>query len=256
VSISVIEISAARRRLTLGTLFAIGTGAALLALGVVLIAGRAGFDRRFAMTAAIVYLLGGATLVLRIRAFHPFDRFGLPNAVTLVRLGLSCLFAGLTLEAAFGRPTDEVLWLFVGLAVVALVLDGIDGALARRFAIASRFGARFDMEVDALLIALLSALVFLLDKVGTWVLLIGALRYLFVLFGHVWPALTRPLPASFRRKAISVVQGIALTGLLSPAIESPLSAWIAAGALLLLGYSFAHDVIWLTRRTEAHARGA
>jgi multidrug efflux pump subunit AcrA (membrane-fusion protein) len=38
------------------------------------------------------------------------------------------------------------------------MLDGVDGWLARRHEIASRFGARFDMEVDALLILALSVL--------------------------------------------------------------------------------------------------
>ena len=37
-------------------------------------------------------------------------------------------------------------------------LDGVDGWLARRSGIASAFGARFDMEIDALLILVLAVL--------------------------------------------------------------------------------------------------
>lgn len=254
------DLAAQQRRLTVGALAAIGTGVVVLAMGGHAIGRAAGFDWHFSAIALLLYLLGGALLVTRIRAFHPFDRFGLPNAVTLSRLGIASLFAGLAQEAALiDRPPDWVLWLFVGLAVLALVLDGIDGALARRFNLASPFGARFDMEVDALFILLLSVLVFLLDKVGAWVLLIGALRYLFVVASHAWPALSEPLPPSWRRKTVSVVQGIFLSGVLSPLIEPPLSSWIALASLAMLSYSFAVDVAWLAARhrdqePEAQAR--
>lgn len=241
--------------MTLGTLAAIGTGVVLVALGGHAIAQAAGFDWRFGTAALLLYGLGGLLLVARIRAFHPFDRFGLPNAVTLSRLGIASLFAGLALEAAFiEKPPAWVLWLFFALAVLALVLDGVDGALARRFRIASRFGARFDMEVDALFILLLSVLAFLLDKVGLWALLIGWLRYLFVMAGHVWPVLNEPLPPSWRRKSVSVIQGIALSAVLSPLIEPPYSSAIAVASLAMLSYSFAVDVVWLMARQRAAER--
>ena len=65
----------------------------------------------------------------------------------------------------------------VGLAVVALVLDGVDGWVARRTGTVSALGARFDMEVDAFLILVLS--VYVAGSVGPWVLAIGAARYAF-----------------------------------------------------------------------------
>jgi phosphatidylglycerophosphate synthase len=40
-----------------------------------------------------------------------------------------------------------------------LALDGLDGWLARRFGLASAYGARFDMEVDGFLILVLALLV-------------------------------------------------------------------------------------------------
>ena len=44
----------------------------------------------------------------------------------------------------------------ITLATVALILDAVDGQVARRTATASPLGARFDMEVDAFLILVLS----------------------------------------------------------------------------------------------------
>ena len=39
-----------------------------------------------------------------------------------------------------------------------VLLDGVDGRLARKYGASSRFGARFDMEVDAVLICVLALL--------------------------------------------------------------------------------------------------
>jgi phosphatidylglycerophosphate synthase len=232
------------RRLLAATVGAVAAGAAFLSAGAAAIAAQAEFGWSFATAALWLYLAGGVTLVARIRPFHPFDRFGPANAVTLVRLMLASLFAGLALEMTVASvpPQAGILWLFVFLAAGALLLDGLDGALARRTGIASAFGARFDMEVDALLILLLSVLAWLLDKAGPWVLLSGALRYLFVAAGMVWPVLMRPLPPSWRRKTISVIQGGSLTLVLAPAVQCPLTCILAGGALALLVYSFAVDV--------------
>ena len=49
--------------------------------------------------------------------------------------------------------------LLIGLTVPALILDAVDGWLARRTRTATELGARFDMEVDAFLILALSVFV-------------------------------------------------------------------------------------------------
>jgi len=103
------------------------------------------------------------------------------------------------------------------------------------------------MGVDVMLIRLLWRRAWMLAKAGPWVLLIGALRYVFVAAGWLWPPLARALPPSFRRKVVCVVQGVSLAMLLAPIIAPPASNVIAAVALLLIVYSFAVDVIWLGR---------
>ena len=138
----------------------------------------------------------------------------------------------------------------VGLSTLALALDGLDGPLARRTSTESAFGARFDMELDAFLLLALSALVWRSGKVGTWVLFIGVLRYLFVLGGLLWPPLRGTLPLSLRRKVVCVVQGIVLVACLAPVTAAALATWLAATALLLLVYSFVVDTWWLARRAE------
>lgn len=193
----------------------------------------------FAYKAAAGYVVA-ATLVsaYATRSLAP-GAFGLANTVTLLRAALTALLLGIAYETA----TAEVLWFCVIVATIALVLDGVDGWLARRRHETSSFGARFDMETDAALMVVLSVLVWLFDRAGAWILLAGALRYVFIGV----PRLRRPLPASTRHKAACVVQLIALVVALGPIIPPPLAAAAAAAGLAVLVVSFALDVVWLLR---------
>ena len=65
----------------------------------------------------------------------------------------------------------------------------------------SAFGARFDMEVDALLILALSVLAWHHGEAGAWVLLSGLIRYGFLAAGWTWSWMQRALPPSRRRQA-------------------------------------------------------
>ncbi|GAB3562684.1 CDP-alcohol phosphatidyltransferase family protein [Amycolatopsis endophytica] len=133
----------------------------------------------------------------------------------------------------------------VVLAAVALALDAVDGRVARRTGTASPLGARFDMEVDAFLILVLSAAAAV--SLGPWVLAIGLMRYAFVAAGWAMPWLRGPLPPDLARKAVAAAQGIALVVVVADVLTW---SWtVAAGALAALGWSFGRDVIrlWRTR---------
>ncbi|MCV0394788.1 MAG: CDP-alcohol phosphatidyltransferase family protein [Rhizobiaceae bacterium] len=186
----------------------------------------------------------GAVVLARVETSHPFPDFGPANRVTLGRAALACLLATLVVMEAMAIPLLAFL-----ATVIILMLDGVDGWIARRTGTVSRFGARFDMEVDALLVLILSAAAWLDGKAGIWVLLLGLMRYAFVLAGAVWPALAADLPPSGRRKFVCVVQICILAALLLPQVTQPLSAWLALAALIALAWSFAVDVAWLLRRS-------
>jgi phosphatidylglycerophosphate synthase len=201
-----------------------------------------------AWTGLTIYLLAAA-LALASIGRHGGRSFGWPNGVTLVRLVATALVAGYAAETFTGlRPADGLATSFAMLAGAAILADGLDGWIARRHGPATPFGARFDMEVDALLIAILSALAYGLGKTGAWVLAIGAMRYAFVAAGRIWPWLARPLPPSFRRKAVCVVQGAALVALASPSVSGTPAVAIAAVALGALAWSFLADIAWLAAR--------
>src|SRR5262249_56196762 len=112
---------------------------------------------------------------------------------------------------------------------------------------ASRFGARFDVEIDALLIQALAILAWLYDKAGAWVLMSGLMRYGFVAAGWWWPWMRRPLTPTSRGRIVCVVQTAALLLTIAPAVEPPLSTAIAASGLLALSYSFLVDILRLWR---------
>src|SRR5258708_10761391 len=72
-------------------------------------------------------------------AMHPADW------VTLTRAVLTAGIAGLVADS-FGRPVSVTA--LVTLAAVALVLDGVDGQVARRTGTATPLGARLECRVD------------------------------------------------------------------------------------------------------------
>ncbi len=110
-----------------------------------------------------------ATALARGVARGPGDRLGPASWVTLARATLAVGVAALAADS-FTRDTPVAL--LVTLAAVALVLDAVDGWLARRTGTATALGARFDGEVDAFLILALS--VYVAPASGAWVLAIGA----------------------------------------------------------------------------------
>lgn len=190
-------------------------------------------------------------LVVHALPSHPHLRFGYANLVTAVRASLVSLTGATVLCFDSLAATDLALWTLVCVVLVALALDGVDGYLARRYRQESALGARFDMEIDALLILILSLAAALLDKAGPWVVMIGLMRYGFVAAGWMLPRLNGALPPSFRRKLVCVVQIAALCIIVVPFVMPPYSTVIAAVALIVLVYSFAVDVRYLLRQPVA-----
>ncbi|WP_250562845.1 CDP-alcohol phosphatidyltransferase family protein [Sphaerisporangium fuscum] len=179
------------------------------------------------------------------RSLGPADRVTLARAVLVG--GVTALVA----TTFAGRPAPTAL--IVALAAVALVLDGVDGHVARRTGTSSPLGARFDMEVDAFLILVLS--VFVARSLGPWVLAIGAMRYVFVAAAWLAPWLRAPLPPSFARKTVAALQGIILAVAASGLAPLPVAAVLVGVALASLSWSFGRDTVWLFRtRVPARSR--
>lgn len=168
--------------------------------------------------------------------------FGMANRVTLAR---TILVGGVTALVADSFERRAPVAVLVALAAVALVLDAVDGQVARRTGTATPLGARFDMEVDAFLILVLC--VYLVVPLGAWVLCIGLMRYLFVAASWGWPWLRGALPHSMARKTVAALQGVVLVVAGAGILPRTAAAIAVSAALALLVWSFGRDVGWLWR---------
>jgi phosphatidylglycerophosphate synthase len=194
----------------------------------------------------------GTTNVLLSRGL---DRRGVsrvhpPNGITLTR---AMLVAGVAALVADGAMRTTHTTAVVALATVALVLDAVDGLVARRTeGGVTELGARFDMEVDAFLILVLSG--FVAPLVGLWVLAIGGARYAYWAAGWVLPWLRSPLPSRYWRKVVAAIQGIVLTVAASQLLPTLVIDLALGAGLALLAESFGRDVWWQWLGRRAFAR--
>jgi phosphatidylglycerophosphate synthase len=163
---------------------------------------------------------------------------GYADWVTLAR---ATLVGGVAALVAHGLHTDVPVAPLVAIASVALALDAVDGLVARRTGTASPLGARFDMEVDAFLILVLSVSV--ATRLGAWVLAIGAMRYAYVAVGWALPWLRRPVPPRYWRKVVAATQGVTLTAVTSGLFPAWVSTVAVVIALALLVESFGRDIV-------------
>ncbi len=168
---------------------------------------------------------------------------GAANRVTLTRATLVGGVTALVADAFIG-PANVVA--IVGFAIVALVLDGVDGWVARRTGTVSAMGARFDMEVDAFLILVLS--MYVARSVGPWVLAIGAARYAVWAAGGLLRWMRTPVPPRYWRKPVAAIQGIVLTAAVAIPQPGVLINVAIVVAMVLLAESFGRDVAWQWRR--------
>jgi phosphatidylglycerophosphate synthase len=206
---------------------------------------------RGATVSLLVYAVMNAVLLRGLVVHYPHQRLGLCNIVTHFR---ATMMAGL----AAGLPNVPLIaanpvlaWSMVALATIALACDGIDGWAARRSGLVSRFGARFDMEVDSLLALILAVIVWQLDVLGAWVLLLGVMRYLYGAAAWVAPWLNGPVPARFSGKLVCVIQIAVLIALIAPVITGGVALILGLGALALVVWTFAVDIIYLWQRRNA-----
>jgi phosphatidylglycerophosphate synthase len=221
----------------------IGVGAQLVLLAVLYAGvglGPVGWLTGIGYAVCLCALLTAAVRRARTGSLGPADHVTLARAVLVG--GVTALVA----DRFWGGTPDVVL---VVIATVALVLDAVDGKVARRTGTVSALGARFDMEVDAFLILVLS--IHVAVSLGAWVLVIGAMRYAFVAASWVLPWMRAALPANYAAKTVAALQGIVLVAASSGALPGPVPTVLVGVALTLLVWSFGRDVLrlWSGRRS-------
>lgn len=189
-------------------------------------------------------------LVLRGLRRSALPRLGWANAITLARAQLTGVVLALAVTLA-GRASvvdppavDPASLTLASVALLAVLLDGLDGLVARRTGTCTSFGARFDVEADAFLVLVLAAHV--AQQAGWWVLAIGAMRYVYVAAAWLAPWLAAPLPPRTSRKVIGLTQGLVLLFVAVGVLPTSIATALLTVSLLLLVWSFGRDVRWLS----------
>jgi phosphatidylglycerophosphate synthase len=204
-------------------------------LGAALVAG-IGNDARIAAIA------GAASLVvlgaLYAGRFTPSGGFGAANTVTALRVVIVFVLSGLSRVGPAAAT----------LVVIFLALDGLDGYLARRPpSTASEFGARLDMETDALFVLAFGLKLAAVHRLGPWIVVPGLLRYAYGAVVSIVPRLGEAPRSQLGR----VIAGLMMTSL-------AVSAWpvetvhrpLAAVAAVLVVFSFVRSATQSVRREE------
>ena len=168
------------------------------------------------------------------------------NILSTLRVLLTVAGA-LTLLRAFGDGAPSLLaYSALALFLAAQLTDFLDG-LAARIHGPTPFGARLDEEVDAFFVAALSVVAHRFFGLGPWILLAGALRYLYL------PSLVL-IPEAPQRSvayiwfaktvcALSIAGLILLTAPFLPtAMRSPLAGLVLLTLLLSFGWAWAGNL--------------
>ena len=124
-----------------------------------------------------------------------FPSFGWPTLITLARGALLAAVAGFLL-----LPVQAGARAFVPAVAytLAVLLDHIDGRMARALGRTTRLGQRLDMEIDAAGILVASLLAVLYGQIPAWYVVIGMARYLFALGIAVYRLLVKPFTGTSR----------------------------------------------------------
>lgn len=170
------------------------------------------------------------------------------NALTIARGLLVALLAGFLLVP---RP-DGALGLLPGaLYAASVLLDFLDGRLARRAGGGTALGETLDVEFDALGLLVAPLLAVRYGQLPLPYLAVGVARYAFVggLRLRRWRGLAvHPLPPSRARRFLAALQMVVASGALLYVVRPPLSTVVAAVAMAPFLAGFLRDWLAVTGR--------
>jgi CDP-diacylglycerol--glycerol-3-phosphate 3-phosphatidyltransferase len=238
------------RRHGAAALTAVGTaGAATTVGGWTLVAGAASHDaaNRWLLVAGAVLVYEVGFLAYHLDAERAATAVALPNLVTLGRGGLYAATAGFL----FVPPVPAVRWAPAACYGAGVVLDFVDGRLARRTGRTTDLGAKLDLAFDTLgfLVAPLVGVAW--GRLPVAYLSLSAARYVYRA-GLGWrKGRGRPvgdLPESRVRRPLAALQmgfiAVALAPVLPPSVVHPAALVVIAPSLA----GFVRDYLAVTGR--------
>ncbi len=129
----------------------------------------------------------------------------------------------------------------------ALILDGLDGFITRKYNHESRFGEIIDQESDNFLMLVLSISLYFNREIGIYVFLIPVYRYIFIYSMRKYNWLKLELPISQFRKFACVATTLLMIVAQDIYFSLENSIFLVILSLFIITFSFAKDIIWLYR---------
>jgi CDP-diacylglycerol--glycerol-3-phosphate 3-phosphatidyltransferase len=173
--------------------------------------------------------------------------FGLANSITLVRGGLYALVAGFVVVPM----TTELTWVPAVCYGTGVVLDKLDGTVARTIGEQTPLGTRLDMAFDTLGFVAAPLVAVVWGRLPVWYLSISVARYVY-LAGIRWRLLRgRPVlerPDSDLGKYLAGAQMLFITVTLVPTVPARLVLTLAPVVLVPSLAVFARDFLVVSGR--------
>jgi len=159
---------------------------------------------------------GGAAGVRAERGpgHRPPTNWNLPNALTTLRIVLVPLFGWLLLVND-GQDTSYRVWAFV-VFTLAILTDRIDGDIARRRNMVTDFGKLMDPIADKALTGMAFVGLSIIGELWWWVTLLVLGREWGITLMRFWVIRYGVMPASRGGKIKTMLQAVALCGLVLP----------------------------------------
>jgi len=168
---------------------------------------------------------------------------GAGNIASLARGALIGLLYGFLF---LPRPSGWLAWIPGILYTLAVLIDFLDGYLARITNHVTRLGEIMDMHLDGLGVLVSTLLIVPYNPVPWWYVFIGLARYFFLAGTWLWNRSGKPLyemPSSNRRRGLAGLQMGFIFVMLWPLFSPPGTHLIALGFGFSLLLSFTWD--WL-----------
>ena len=133
------------------------------------------------------------------------------------------------------------------LGFLALILDGADGYIARKYNQETYIGELFDQEADNFLILIMVISLYMNKNINIFAIMIPLYRYIFLASMYKFTWLSNELPRSIRRKSICIISIFTLIIAQSVLFSNYISNNLSLFVLFIITFSFTIDIIWLYR---------
>ncbi len=181
------------------------------------------------------------------------QRITLASWITIARAGALAVLVGFLVV---GPTTEGMAWVPSALFGIAVVLDGVDGALARAMGSVTELGSRLDTEVDALTTLVGAAAVVAAGTAPIAFIAVGIARYAFALNlwwrrHRGWPV--RELPPNRARAPLSALTLLAIWIAFLPIVDERVSTVLTTVVAIPFLLNFAVDWMLVTGRPTTGA---